>query len=348
MGWRRKQRRVKRLKTPTKRLLFKAAISLGLIVALLVKVDLAGFWRSLRAVDPLLFGFSCFLLAIQQVLMAVSWGVLLRAKDARVPYRQVIYAHVVGNFFGTFMPTSLAIDAVRAYSLSRYLKSGVDAASSIFVVRAAGFLVLFILALVFAIPIVRMTGRQDFFWGLLIIFSTFLSAIIAVYYRRTYELVEKFCRFVGVKGIFEKLHYFRLSLLDYSRRHLTLIYLAALTVVYQILGIVVVYLIGLSLNISTPLSYYFSLLPVITVITIAPVSIAGLGVRESSFVYLFSMAGATPAQAFSLSLLMFFQSLLMALAGGLAYWTRGSRMEPKPVAASEALMSPRLDGLPET
>ncbi len=335
------------MKRPTRNLLIKVLVSLGLIAVIFVKVDLAGFRRSLGAIDPLIFVSSCFLFGIQQALMAISWGVLLRAKDSKVPYRQVIYAHVVGNFFGTFLPSTLGIDAVRAYSLSRYLKNGVEAASSMFVVRAVGFLVLFIIAIVFAIPMARLAGSHEIFWGLLATFTAFLSTVIAVYHRRTYELLEKVLGFLVVKGIVEKLHDFRLSLLNYSRRRLTLVFLIALTVIYQILGIVVVYVIGLALGISTSLSYYFVLIPVICVITILPISVAGLGVRESSFVYLFSLAGALPGQALSLSLLMFFQAVLLALAGGLVYWTLGSRMGPKHVAASEPLAPTGVEYLPE-
>lgn len=306
----------------SKALLIKGVGSLSLIAAILTTIDLGAFWGVIRVVDVWLFVFSCCLFVIQQVLMALSWGVLVRAKQSQLRYRHVVYAHMVGNFFGTWLPSTLGIDAVRAYVLSRYMNERVDAASSMFVVRAVGFLVLLFLALIFVIPLVKITGERGIFWSLSVSFAVFIVTVGLAFSRRSYSLLENSLRFIRLGGVAKQIQLFRQSLVEFSRRHLALVSLFLLTFGYQILGIVVVFVIGMALDISTPLNYYFIFIPAISVLTLIPISVAGVGVREGSFVYLFSSIGVQPEKALSLSLLMFSQAVLLALAGGVIYLTR--------------------------
>ena len=53
-----------------------------------------------------------------------------------------------------------------------------------------------------------------------------------------------------------------------------------------------------------------------------PVSIGGLGVRETAFVWLFGFVGVTETAAFTLSLMVYALSILSALPGGW-YYARG-------------------------
>ena len=91
----------------------------------------------------------------------------------------------------------------------------------------------------------------------------------------------------------------------------------------QIIGIIIFYTAGLSLNISVPIIYYFLYIPVIQVIVLLPISIAGIGVREGAFVYFFTQLGVSRTQAFSLSLVVFSLSLCLAFIGGIIYWCSG-------------------------
>ncbi|HES59635.1 MAG TPA: hypothetical protein ENO18_04305 [Caldithrix sp.] len=55
----------------------------------------------------------------------------------------------------------------------------------------------------------------------------------------------------------------------------------------------------------------------INIITMLPVSFAGLGVREGSLIFLLGNYGINPDTAFAYSLLLFFNMTLVSLFGGL-------------------------------
>jgi hypothetical protein len=107
--------------------------------------------------------------------------------------------------------------------------------------------------------------------------------------------------------------------------------LVAVSFVYQSLGIVIVYVLGRALGIELSLWRYFIYLPLITAITVLPISLAGIGIREGAFVFFFAQAGVAQAQALALSLLLFAQTLGLALLGGVWYFL--SRESPAPASA---------------
>jgi uncharacterized membrane protein YbhN (UPF0104 family) len=56
-----------------------------------------------------------------------------------------------------------------------------------------------------------------------------------------------------------------------------------------------------------------------------PISLAGLGVREGIFIYLFTRIGVSQEAALSLSLLFFFVTLLVSVLGGIEYVRIGGK-----------------------
>jgi uncharacterized protein (TIRG00374 family) len=88
----------------------------------------------------------------------------------------------------------------------------------------------------------------------------------------------------------------------------------------RILGI---YVVGLSIGITLSIQYYMIIVPVVIVITLIPVTVAGLGLREISFIYLFEQIGFSGTAAFTLSILIDLIILLLSLIGGVIYFIKG-------------------------
>lgn len=59
-----------------------------------------------------------------------------------------------------------------------------------------------------------------------------------------------------------------------------------------------------------------AVVPLVTLLTLLPVSLNGLGLREGGFVFFLGQLGIPQAQALALSLLVFGLTLLFSLAGG--------------------------------
>ncbi|HQP91882.1 MAG TPA: lysylphosphatidylglycerol synthase transmembrane domain-containing protein, partial [Candidatus Omnitrophota bacterium] len=85
-------------------------------------------------------------------------------------------------------------------------------------------------------------------------------------------------------------------------------------------GLSVVYFwIALSVGIKTGLIYYFIFVPVISVISVIPVSIGGLGLRDAASVAFLAKAGITAEGALALSLSNFAFIFAVGFTGGMVY-----------------------------
>ncbi len=313
------------LKNKSFKFIFKLAVSIALIWFLLKSVDLSEIQNSLIDVNLMMLTLAGVLFFGHQILVAWCWQILLAAQGNRVPFMRVLQVHFIGNFIGVFMPTSIGMDVVRAYSLAKYMKNGVDSASSMFVSRVVGYLVFFAMAISMAVPLVQKTGEPLFF--LLVVFTAvcFILGVWLLLSKKMLNALQPLCSRFNLEKIVGKLREFQASILAFRRQRNAMLNLLFWTIVYQVLGIYIPYLIGLSLGIEISFIYYFVTIPVIMAITILPISIGGIGVREWSFKALFVPLGATGGQAVSLSILFMLLGIMIALFGGIVYLFSGSR-----------------------
>ena len=306
-------------------IILKATISVCLIVFILLKIDLKNLSQVLFSVKWFLFLLSFLLLLFQQVVIAYSWNLVLKAQGNHISFDKIIQIHFIGNFLGTFLPSSIGMDVIRAYSLSKHVPKGkgVDAASSMFILRMIGFLMLFALALVISLSMYDFFKDKSIIWTVGGMFLSFVLGIGIMVNSQTKKIIEKILDILRAKAIKDKLHRFYHAVMDAAVYRKVMFRIIMLSLFTQIIGIIIFYTAGLSLNISVPIIYYFLYIPVIQVIVLLPISIAGIGVREGAFVYFFTQLGVSRTQAFSLSLVVFSLSLCLAFIGGIIYWCSG-------------------------
>ncbi len=305
----------------------KAVISLVLLAVLIWKSNLNALVGVMAETDLKIYVAAFLLFLFQQVVVVYCWQLLLRAQENRVPFVRTLEVHFVGSFFGTFLPSSITMDIVRAYRLSRHLRRGVDAASSMFVTRVVGFWVNFVLASMVAIPVGQTTGNPHLAWTLVAITLGFVAAVWMALNRWSMQLLRRILQRLNFAKIADKLEHIREAIFQFGAAKQVIFKLLAFSLFFQIVGIVVIFLVGRAVGIDLSIGYYFIYIPLITALAVLPISVLGIGIREGAFVFFFTHAGVPQAQALSLSLLLFSQSLLMAMIGGIWYLFDKSKLQ---------------------
>jgi uncharacterized protein (TIRG00374 family) len=79
------------------------------------------------------------------------------------------------------------------------------------------------------------------------------------------------------------------------------------------------YSVGLSLGINVPFIYYLSIFPLATLVSLIPISVAGLGTREATLISLFGLFGIAATKVFSMSLITFFIAGIIPAIIGVSY-----------------------------
>jgi uncharacterized protein (TIRG00374 family) len=224
------------------------------------------------------------------------------------------------------MVTVTGGDIVRAVYLSRYGLSLTEATSAIIVERILGLVVLVSVpllgyasgggALPQEVANLFVVTSAVVVAGTLLLFSHWVDTLALRCLKRTSN------RFLTkIVGFVRALHQYR---------HPTHAFVVAmlLSLSYQLVSIVAIFALGQALAADVGLPIYLLLLPVVFLISMVPVTINGLGVREGTFVLLFSQAGMRPETASTVSLLLLGTILIQALVGAVCFVTKGASRSP--------------------
>jgi uncharacterized protein (TIRG00374 family) len=303
--------------------LLKIVVSLVLIIILLRSINLNALWDVVRNADP------WYLLAAQIVLMlgvvvrAYRWQILVHDQGGDASLKELTSLYFVGFLFNNLLPSGFGGDAVKMYELSQRSHRGAEAVSSVLVDRFMGLIALQMIgltALIFSWQLVL----SEIQVLTVLLFGASLMAAWVVSYRCLWEfLAERVPLFDRLLSI-EAVHSLVSSLQSYSGSAL----LRALGVglVFNVLLVAANVLIGMSLGVDLPLAYYMIFVPLTSLVLILPISFAGLGVREGTYVVLFKQAGVAPEVALSMSLLVYvLGTVTPGLVGGVFYVLRGAR-----------------------
>ena len=154
----------------------------------------------------------------------------------------------------------------------------------------------------------------------------FSVGILALILCLTLTILFSRAIFTKLASVFNRFASFKQGLLNFNeyilffrnKRKILALDLA-LSFFIQVLGSIVYYLLALSLNINLPLIYFLIFVPIINAIAVLPITIGGLGLRDSSAVFFFAKIGVEANLAVSLSLIWFLLTVVVGLAGGILY-----------------------------
>lgn len=302
----------------------KAVISIALIWYLLSITEFSAVYASLRSATPFWLLLSFITLLIGKILTSYRWQVLLKAQDIVIPLRFLIASVFVGQFFNSFLPTTVGGDAMRAYDTASQSKESTKSVISVFADRLIGVFALVILAL-FALIVGYLSGQDVSFYVIPVLLVFFLCslAILMIINARLVGILDRVLQYLRLPKIAAKLDeaYQSIHILKDEPRILLIAFLVSLLL--QVNVILFYYFIGVSLDLGVSLLYFSMIVPVALVVLLVPFSINGIGIREGIFVYLLTELGVQTRDAIALSWISFGLMLTQGLIGGIIFALRG-------------------------
>ncbi len=297
----------------------KVVVSALLLSLLFWRVDRGAFLRNVQALSPAAFLGCVGLYALGYLISTLRWRRLLIAEGFRIPLWRLTLVYFEAAFFNLFLPTLIGGDIVRGYTIYR-MTQGQDASiASIVVDRLSGFAALVTIALVSLATAYRSNWDPQVAVMILAVAAVFAGGLGALLNARIMGWVLRVLARLGLRRFHARLEGLVEAIHRYRQHRAALGQALLLSVLLQALIIVTYYLVGVGLHLRLSIVYFFLFVPLITVIAMLPVSVAGLGVREGGVVYFFAKAGVDPAVALSMSLVWFSLSLVVSSLGGLAF-----------------------------
>ena len=318
---------------------FKIVVTVGLFAFLIYSMNLADLGAVLANVQPLPLLLALALYSLALVLGALKWQFLVRAQGIEAPLGALLSFALVGLFFGNFMPSNVGGDVVRAYDLARFTRGRTEAAAiSVLVDRLMGFMANLGSAVVMAVltaallapdvaeyfQVVTAVAAAAFVFALALLFSRRVSRRAAFFFER-----QPLARLRPLAGkVYRALQVYRF-------RYRALALNVGVSLVIVVLTAAAWYTLGLAVGIThVSFVYYLLFNPLIAFVTLIPISLNGLGVKELGAVYFFKLMGVPAAEAFSMSLLFHVIIIATSLPGGLL-WLRARNLAPAPGQVAE-------------
>ncbi len=245
-----------------------------------------------------------------QAMSAYRWKLLAAVLNIRGPYPEFLRYYFVGVFTNLFVPGLVGGDAARAFYLGRRHGKLGEAIATAIADRGYGLLALFWFAAIIAIALNRGTLAHNVVAPTIAIgamsFAAYLaSPLIARLIHLTPRPVR---RALGI-------------IAPYLHRPASVLPAIGLSIVLQTILSISQYLLALGLGLHLPLRVFLLIVPIANVFASLPITLAGLGVRETAYLLLFGMAGVGHDDAIALGLVWFLATIAAGAFGAISFVT---------------------------
>jgi uncharacterized protein (TIRG00374 family) len=305
------------------RVALQVGLSVVLIGAILWQADLHKIGNALRDSSP---GWFCAAIAVNVVatfVMSLRWYLLLAARGRRDPGLWWLFeTYSIALLMGQILPTAVGGDAVRAIDLARRTGARAEAVSSVLVDRVVGLAALGARAACGALAggtgIDRGTAIA---LGLGVVAATAVAAA-ALFSRRFQPLLRRLAPVAAKLRVEAPLRALYHALHAYRGHPASLAWVFLLGVFAQGLRAVSIYFLAVGMNLDLGFATLLVLCPILFLVTIVPVSLNGIGLREATFVVVLAGADVGREDAFALGLAYFAVGVITGGLGGLALLRR--------------------------
>lgn len=286
--------------------LIRLGISAVLLGWVAWKTDWHKFGQAFASLRLELWLCGVGLYALAQTISSCRWQIITRALGFNQSIGQLTRFYFIGTYFSLLLPTSVGGDVVRAWYLDNHSGRRLKAFLSVFLDRLSGLLVLLAIGCV-AVMLSPISLQPWIVWG---VWGMTACALVGMV---TLPLVAGWLRLGDGRVQQIKM---AMGLLRQPR---VLLGTTILALFVQSLNVVIVWLIGMALHVNIPTAYYWILTPVVSLLTMLPISVAGTGIREVSTALMLAPLGVGHDLAVTLALLWFAVFAAVSLAGGVVY-----------------------------
>jgi len=302
-------------------------IGLALFVVVVASAGPKRILEVFRSADPVRLALTPVIIVAIILVRGIRWRYLIRLAGIEYPLRRAITVWVIG-FFASSVTPAKAGDAIRAF----YLKNETDrsfgeAFVTVFVDRLWDLMFVLVSGMITVLIFSRLYMEIPSIWVVL----AGAGAIIAIIYMMTNrELVQKI-----LKPIFNALtperfkqmfslnfHTFYDSLASFERNWKQMLIVLLLTLTCWGLIFFLAYYVCLTFAIDVPFVYMMLIMPIVTFVELVPISISGLGTRDATVVYFFSLIGIASAEAVGFSIGYLLMGTYLTSLVGFLFWLK--------------------------
>jgi uncharacterized protein (TIRG00374 family) len=297
----------------------KLSLGLALLGFLIAKSDPSSLLENVYSLDLIFVLVVLVLPHVAMWLSCVKWQLLLAELGIMASVRHLFALYMIGSFFNNFLPTMVGGDVVKAYQLGREAGDPASVIAATFMERFVG-----LAALVSLLPLVLL--QKNVIEAVPILVPLVFGVIVGYLMVLCLVFSSFPQRLPGAKsnlGLVRRLS----PLLEKARRQVRLFRHCGWALLASYLISLLFYLVtatgswaaARSTGADVGFDYVLSVVPVILLAGLLPISLNGLGITESGYVVFLGLAGVSTVDALTMALLVRLRVFLTAILGGLIF-----------------------------
>lgn len=289
------------------KLIIKILISVVLLYVIVRSIDVTSVLEVVRGMKAEYLLLALAMQLLSAVLASWRWYLIMRRLKFGLGPLFYLKSYLKGTFFNQALPGGIGGDAYRVVETASLGRGKKVAFYGVFLDRVLGLIGLMLLNLLANMAYPDLLPRPIFH----ILNAIALCGIGAVFVFAMLGRIERFAHFKFTRHLHELSAAMRSVYHD--RRAIALH--SVISVLIHFISMVAIYFIGIGVGLNYGLLTFLVLVPPVMMLTIAPISLAGWGVRESGMIGLFLLIGANKAQVLSMSVLYGLILLAASLPG---------------------------------
>lgn len=313
---------------------FFPLIGIAIFAYLILNIDI---WRTLQILSQanlVLIFLTAVITVFMICLKAYKWKLIVDLYGGNYPLNESIRAWTMGFSLSMITPGRFG-DLSRAYYIKA--RTGVGKGlTTVIIDRVIDIAILFSLAIMGFLSFVTFfTQYSNLFFLVSALFIMFIATICLSTKKKVVGFILKpvFSRIVPEKhrsALNFTFHEFYSGLDMLKKRKRRILLASAVGILVWIISIIQYYLLATAIGVDVPLLFLVSIVPIISLLDLLPVSFSGIGTRDAALILFFSFISVQKEYAISVSLLvLFFGYILVGLAGAF-FMLGGSRKHYKP------------------
>jgi hypothetical protein len=302
-------------------------VGLALFVVIVYRTGWDRILDTLRDTHTGMLPYAVVLLGAIVLLRGWRWQLLMRPIGIEYPLRRCAVVWMIGFFASAVTPAKVG-DAVRAlYVRGETDSSFGQAFVSVFMDRLYDLLTILVAGIVTVLLFSHYYIKMPSIWVLI---AGALALIGAVFLVTRRSLVQR-----ALRPLFNLLvparykerfslnfHSFYDALQLYRRRPMHMVGIFFLTLIYWALVFTLAVYVTRLLGIDVGAGYVVLIMPIVTLVELIPISVSGLGTRDATVIYFFSLVGVAGAQGVGFSLVYVLIGTYLIAALGFVFWLR--------------------------
>jgi len=304
--------------------LFRITVSAGLLVFIAYFFGFGKIVSNIRSAQPLYLVVAFIVFILSGVLGALQWGILLRFHGIRSGFSGIVACYFTGLFFNYILPGFVGGDVVRVYKASQISGKTTKAFSSTLADRVIGLLMLVLLSIgaFMLIPGGPAAGAFPLALVMFIALSGLIGVIalrpVGVYINRIFgRFLPKSFR-EKIAAVYGEMH-------ELTRSPATLAAVIVTSFFIQLTRIMVHFLCGKAVGIELGFFYFAMFVPIIEIVASIPISVGGVGVRETMAISLFHTVGVGSPYVVAYSLLAWITGFIVSIPFGIVFVLVGGK-----------------------